>query len=178
MSNKAPENDFSYLLTESLLSQTCNSSLSLLHQPSNPQLTPRIIAHSPSVTQEEKEKESSTQPITKTQQDSTLWTYLSHDFDSSSVRTQDHQSILSDHSFVTTSTEFFSKGAYFFLFGFIFPPCWWIGSFYPKGSKNMYIDGNMKMALRWRLLNRFFSLGFSCLLVIAIIVLAILYSKN
>ncbi|KAI8075737.1 hypothetical protein BDF21DRAFT_423559 [Thamnidium elegans] len=129
MSNKAPENDFSYRLTESLLSQTCNSSLSLLHQPSNPQLAPRIIAHSPPVTQ--KEKEINTQP--KTQQDSTLWTYLSQDFDTSSIRTQDHNSILSDHSFVTTSTEFFSKGAYFFLFGFIFPPCWWIGSFYPKG---------------------------------------------
>ncbi|GAA5795200.1 hypothetical protein EDC94DRAFT_697284 [Helicostylum pulchrum] len=176
MSNKAPENDFSYRLTESLLSQPCNSSLSLLHQPSNPQLTPRIIAHSPSVTEQE-EKETNTQP-NKPHQDATLWTYLSQDFDSSSIGTQDQKSILSDHSFVTTSTEFFSKGAYFFLFGFIFPPCWWIGSFYPKGSKNMYIDGNMKMALRWRLLNRFFSLGFSCLLIISIIVLAILYSKN
>lgn len=169
MPNKAPENDFSYRLTESLLSQPCNSSLSLLHQPSNPQLTPRIIAHSPPGTEQDKEKNT---------QDATLWTYLSQDFDGSSIGTQDQNSVLSDHSFVTTSTEFFSKGAYFFLFGFIFPPCWWVGSFYPKGSKNMYIDGNMKMALRWRLLNRFFSLGFSCLLIISIVVLAILYSKN
>lgn len=166
MTNKAPENDFSYRLTESLLSQTGNSTMSLLHQPSNSQLAPKIIAHSPS-----------SRPDNNTQQaDSTLWTYLSQDFEAPSIKTQN--TILSDHSFVTTSTDFFSKGAFFFLLGFIFPPFWWVGSFYPRSSKNMYIDGNMKMALRWRLLNRFFSLGFSCLLVVAIIILAIFYAKD
>ncbi|KAI8375166.1 hypothetical protein BD560DRAFT_392901 [Blakeslea trispora] len=82
------------------------------------------------------------------------------------------------HTYATAS-EFFSLGAFLFLFGFIFPPFWWIGSFYPLYIDERYqrrYDPNVKMTKRWRMLNRFFSLGFSAFLVVAIIVLAILYS--
>lgn len=72
---------------------------------------------------------------------------------------------------IETNSPFFSMGAFLFLFGFICPPSWWVGSFYPTVPKD-------RMDSRWKLLNRFFSLGFSTLLVIALIVLAILYSKT
>lgn len=81
----------------------------------------------------------------------------------------------------TTATHFFSVGAFLFLFGFICPPLWWVGSFCPTRVDDRYQkkhDVDIKMIKRWRTLNRFFSLGFSTLLVIAIIVLTVIYSKT
>ncbi|KAI7882134.1 uncharacterized protein EV154DRAFT_523181 [Mucor mucedo] len=197
----SPDNDFQYRLTESLLSQTCNSTLSLLPH----QTAPRIIAHSPSYTtvlhnkesdasfngypgSQAKEPSNYLRPPGYTKQDkvSTPWGYLTKDLEStSSIKLEpshEYESIISEKtSLITTTFEFFSPGAYLFLFGFIFPPCWWVGSFYPTRAKKevMYsMDENVKMAIRWRLLNRFFSLGFSTLLITAIIVLAIIYSKT
>lgn len=201
----SPDNDFQYRLTESLLSQTCNSALSLVPH----QTTPRIIAHSPpnAMVIQNKESDASfndyigshfkeSAPVlldrlqlpgyTKQQEkDSTFWGYLSKDLEATpSIKLQEnheYDSIFTEKTYlITASAEFFSPGAYLFLFGFIFPPCWWVGSFYPTraGREKMYMDENMKMAIRWRLLNRFFSLGFSSLLIIAIIVLAIIYSKS
>lgn len=68
---------------------------------------------------------------------------------------------------------FFSIGAILFLFGFIFPPLWWLGSFWPKQSHR-----GGKMARRWQQLNRYFSIGFSIIVVILIIVFAALYSTH
>lgn len=197
----SPDNDFQYRLTESLLSQTCNSTLSLLPQQNNP----RIIAHSPSYATVLNNKESDASfnvypgsqvkgssnylqspGYTKQEKESVPWGYLANDLESTSTiklePNNEYESIISEKtSLITTSSEFFSLGAYLFLFGFIFPPCWWVGSFYPTRAKKetMYsMDENVKMAIRWRLLNRFFSLGFSTLLIIAIIVLAIIYSKT
>lgn len=202
----SPDNDFQYRLTESLLSQTCNSTLSLLPHQANP----RIVAHSPTNATVLQNKESdasfndyvgshfkSSAPVhsdrlkppgyTKQQEkDSALWGYLAKDLESApSIKLEEnheYKSIISGKtSLTTTSSEFFSPGAFLFLLGFIFPPCWWVGSFYPtraKKEKMYYMDENTKMAIRWRLLNRFFSLGFSSLLIIAIIVLVIIYSKT
>ncbi|KAI8642897.1 hypothetical protein BD408DRAFT_415813 [Parasitella parasitica] len=84
-------------------------------------------------------------------------------------------------SFTTTTTHFFSAGAFLFLFGFLCPPLWWIGSFCPTHIDERYQGmhrSDIKMVKRWRTLNRFFSLGFSTLLIITFIVLAVLYSRR
>jgi hypothetical protein len=69
---------------------------------------------------------------------------------------------------------FHSVGGLLFLFGFLFPPLWWLGSFWPKqpGEKGG------KMAERWQRLNRWMSVGFSIILVILIIIFAVLYATN
>ncbi|ORZ23995.1 hypothetical protein BCR42DRAFT_402017 [Absidia repens] len=66
-----------------------------------------------------------------------------------------------------------SIGAVLFLFGFIFPPLWWVGAFWPKRPER-----GGKMATRWQQLNRYFSIGFSVILVIVIIVVAALYGTS
>ncbi|KAF1806199.1 hypothetical protein V8B55DRAFT_1454771 [Mucor lusitanicus] len=138
--------------------------------------------------------------------ESTFWAYLSDDLDGrppmtssdisakqydhhgSVAKDMEHQNTWYEYDSIfagqtssyTTATHFFSAGAFLFLFGFICPPLWWIGSFCPTRVSDQYQhkhDGDIKMIKRWRTLNRFFSLGFSTLLIIAIIVLAVLYSK-
>jgi hypothetical protein len=61
-----------------------------------------------------------------------------------------------------------------FLFGFIFPPCWWIGSIWPKHVR----EKGGKMADRWQKLNRIMSIGFSSILLILIIVFVVLYTTG
>jgi hypothetical protein len=69
---------------------------------------------------------------------------------------------------------FYSIGGILFLFGFICPPCWWIGSFWPKNVK----EKGGKLADRWQKLNRIMSIGFSTVLIILIIVFAVLYTRK
>lgn len=69
---------------------------------------------------------------------------------------------------------FYSLVGLFFLFGFIFPPFWWIGSLWPRHVR----EKGGKMAERWQKLNRIMSIGFSSLLVIFIIVFAVLYATG
>ncbi|KAI8080325.1 hypothetical protein BDF21DRAFT_462919 [Thamnidium elegans] len=69
---------------------------------------------------------------------------------------------------------FYSICGLFFLFGFLFPPFWWIGSVWPK---NVAERGG-KMAERWQKLNRIMSIGFSSILLILIIVFVILYTTT
>ncbi len=210
MTTKPPsENEFSYLLTESLLTRKTSSTLSLNQKPqplSHQQSIPKIVTSPPPNVMIIEEKPSSTSfnkyignhfkedapvfldrlpldsPTTKDRHtpNSTLWSYLSKDVHIKPLNNwQDSDSVFSEASYMASSPKFFSTGAFLFLFGFICPPCWWVGSFYPANVKKniKFIDEDMKMELRWRLLNRFLSLGFSVLLVIAIIVLAIVYSK-
>lgn len=69
---------------------------------------------------------------------------------------------------------FYSIGGLLFLFGFICPPLWWIGSFWPRQVK----EKGGKMADRWQKINRIMSLGFSIILIILIIVFAVLYATQ
>ncbi|KAI7870141.1 hypothetical protein BDF14DRAFT_1775039 [Spinellus fusiger] len=69
---------------------------------------------------------------------------------------------------------FYSLGAVLFLLGFVFPPLWWVGSFWPRRTREL----GGKMAERWQHMNRCMSVGFSILLVIAIIVAAVLESQS
>ncbi|KAI9015828.1 hypothetical protein CLU79DRAFT_764859 [Phycomyces nitens] len=69
---------------------------------------------------------------------------------------------------------FYSLGCLLFLFGFLCPPLWWIGSFWPRHAREL----GGKMAERWQRLNRCMSIGFSILLLIALIVLAVLESRE
>ncbi|CEP18061.1 hypothetical protein [Parasitella parasitica] len=93
----------------------------------------------------------------------------------------EYDSIFAGQTSSFTTTHFFSAGAFLFLFGFICPPLWWIGSFCPtridERHQKMH-HSDIKMVKRWRTLNRFFSLGFSTLLIITFIVLAVLYSRK
>jgi hypothetical protein len=69
---------------------------------------------------------------------------------------------------------FYSICGLLFLFGFIFPPFWWIGSIWPKHVK----EKGGKMAERWQKLNRIMSLGFSSILILLVIVFVILYATG
>lgn len=69
---------------------------------------------------------------------------------------------------------FYSISALFFLFGFLFPPFWWIGSIWPRRIKQR----GGKMAERWQKLNRIMSIGFSTILLILVIVFVILYATG
>ncbi|KAF7722747.1 hypothetical protein EC973_002731 [Apophysomyces ossiformis] len=69
---------------------------------------------------------------------------------------------------------FYSVGALLFVFGFICPPLWWLGAFWPR---RVHEHGG-KMAERWQRLNRIASIGFSILLVLAIIIAASLYARH
>ncbi|KAI9276964.1 hypothetical protein BDA99DRAFT_494549 [Phascolomyces articulosus] len=60
----------------------------------------------------------------------------------------------------------YSLGALLFIFGFIFPPLWWIGSIWPRRPRQR----GGKMAERWQKLNRIMSIGFSVMLILAIII--------
>ncbi|KAI8145073.1 hypothetical protein BJV82DRAFT_46842 [Fennellomyces sp. T-0311] len=60
----------------------------------------------------------------------------------------------------------YSIGALLFFFGFICPPLWWLGSFWPRRPRQR----GGKMAERWQKLNRIMSIGFSVILVLAIII--------
>ncbi|KAI8140146.1 hypothetical protein BJV82DRAFT_229300 [Fennellomyces sp. T-0311] len=77
--------------------------------------------------------------------------------------------ILSDND----EDGFYSIGGILFLFGFICPVLWWIGACWPRHPR----ERAGKMAERWQQLNLIMSLGFSVLLVIALIVLAVTYSQ-
>jgi hypothetical protein len=205
------DNDFSYRLTESILSQTPNSTIS-----SRQQTTPRLVTPLPehAIVIQPRDSNSSFNhyignhfkqdapvfldrldpsrvPEKKTSE-STFWGYLSNDLDSKPLQQDSLSKIEKDSTWYeydftehtmtySTATHLFSAGAFFFMFGFLFPPLWWVGSFYPTHvydeSKVRY-DSDIKMLKRWRTLNRFFSLGFSTLLIIALIILAILYTKT
>ncbi|SAM07173.1 hypothetical protein [Absidia glauca] len=67
----------------------------------------------------------------------------------------------------------YSIGALLFVFGFLFPPLWWIGAFWPRRPEQ-----GGKMAKRWQQLNRYLSIGFSIILVIVIIVVGALYGSS
>lgn len=69
---------------------------------------------------------------------------------------------------------FYSIGGLLFLFGFLFPPFWWIGSIWPRRVK----EKGGKMAERWQKLNRIMSIGFSSILLILIIVFVVLYTTG
>ncbi|CEI98496.1 hypothetical protein RMCBS344292_12603 [Rhizopus microsporus] len=69
---------------------------------------------------------------------------------------------------------FYSVGGLLFLFGFLFPPFWWLGSFWPRQVR----EKGGKMAERWQRLNRIMSIGFSTIVIILIIVFAALYSTH
>lgn len=69
---------------------------------------------------------------------------------------------------------FYSICGLFFLFGFLFPPFWWIGSVWPKHVA----ERGGKMAVRWQKLNRIMSIGFSSILLILIIVFVVLYTST
>lgn len=69
---------------------------------------------------------------------------------------------------------FYSICALFFLFGFLFPPFWWIGSVWPKHVA----ERGGKMAVRWQKLNRIMSIGFSSILLILIIIFVVLYTTT
>lgn len=69
---------------------------------------------------------------------------------------------------------FYSISGLFFLFGFLFPPFWWIGSIWPRHIKQR----GGKMAERWQKLNRIMSIGFSTILLILVIVFVILYATG
>lgn len=69
---------------------------------------------------------------------------------------------------------FYSISGLFFLFGFLFPPFWWIGSVWPKHVA----ERGGKMAVRWQKLNRIMSIGFSSILLILIIVFVVLYTTT
>jgi hypothetical protein len=195
MTLPSTDNDFSFRLTESILSQTPNSTIS-----SRQQTTP--LSENAMVIQPRDSNSSFNHYIGNHFKEKapvlldpsrvpecTLWGYLSNDLDStkhlqtaSSINNKTIDDTWYEYDTMTYSTanHLFSLGAFFFMFGFLFPPFWWVGSFYPTRvydeSKTRY-DCDVKMLKRWRTLNRFFSLGFSTLLIIAIIVLTILYSK-
>lgn len=61
---------------------------------------------------------------------------------------------------------FWSIGALLFLFGFICPVLWWLGAFWPRRPR----ERGGKMAERWQYLNRIMSIGFSVILILAIII--------
>jgi hypothetical protein len=69
---------------------------------------------------------------------------------------------------------FYSISGLFFVFGFIFPPLWWIGAIWPRHIK----ERGGKMAERWQKLNRVMSIGFSTILLILIIVFVIIYATG
>ncbi|KAI9275487.1 hypothetical protein BDA99DRAFT_495595, partial [Phascolomyces articulosus] len=68
---------------------------------------------------------------------------------------------------------FYSIGMLLFLFGFICPPLWWIGACWPRHPR----EQAGKMAERWQKLNIIMSLGFSVILIIMFIVVAVLYNR-
>ncbi|KAJ1911531.1 hypothetical protein IWQ60_010088 [Tieghemiomyces parasiticus] len=61
-------------------------------------------------------------------------------------------------------------GAACFLFGFLFFPCWWIGSVYPRHSKE-------EVDIIWKRYNRWFA-AFSLLLLAAILACVIWYAVH
>ncbi|KAI8378824.1 hypothetical protein EDC96DRAFT_571000 [Choanephora cucurbitarum] len=68
----------------------------------------------------------------------------------------------------------YSIGALLFLFGFLCPLLWWLGSFWPTRIR----ERAGKMAGRWQKINRIMSIGFSSVLLILIIVFVVLYATN
>lgn len=82
---------------------------------------------------------------------------------------EENQQDLHENPWWTSSKDedgIFSIGALLFLFGFICPPLWWIGSFLPRHPR----ERGGKMAERWQKLNRAMSIGFSIILILAIII--------
>lgn len=194
MTIRSNDTDFSYRLTESILSQTPSSTHS---SDRNSHSTHRLVSPLPSnsiVFQQQDSNQSFNNYIgTHFKEDAPvlLSRIKEEDITEKTLQEEPYPSYYSpidserkinyfdeESSIFSVSTHFFSLGAFLFLFGFICPPLWWIGSFYPFRLNTNRFDGDIKMKRRWRLLNRFFSLGFSTLVVIAIIILAIIYSKT
>lgn len=110
-----------------------------------------------------------------------FWTALSKDGDAKKKQDQQEKGMMPYH-YDTWGYEYnatppwwvsrfdedglLSAGALLFLFGFVFPPLWWIGSFWPRRPR----EHGGKMAERWQRLNRIMSIGFSILVVLAIII--------
>lgn len=88
----------------------------------------------------------------------------------------DQQSEESNVWWVTKNDQdgFYSICGLLFLFGFLFPPLWWIGSIWPRHVR----EKGGKMADRWQKLNRIMSIGFSSILIILIIVFVVLYATG
>lgn len=95
---------------------------------------------------------------------------------STPAHVQDDQQSEANIWWVTKNDQdgFYSICGLLFLFGFIFPPFWWIGSIWPKHVR----EKGGKMADRWQKLNRIMSIGFSSILIILIIVFVILYATD
>ncbi|KAL1919772.1 uncharacterized protein VTP21DRAFT_1703 [Calcarisporiella thermophila] len=64
--------------------------------------------------------------------------------------------------------NFCTLGAWLFLFGFLFPPLWWIGAFYPRKS-------TARSESRWKRHNQLMSV-LGLLLILGIIALLIWYA--
>ncbi|KAI9499425.1 hypothetical protein BDB00DRAFT_793910 [Zychaea mexicana] len=90
-------------------------------------------------------------------------------------RARQQQQQIADPWWVLKSDEdgIFSIGILLFLFGFIFPPLWWIGACWPRHPR----ERAGKMAERWQKLNLIMSLSFSVILIIALIIVAVIYSR-
>ncbi|GAN08175.1 hypothetical protein MAM1_0192c07682 [Mucor ambiguus] len=88
----------------------------------------------------------------------------------------DQQSEESQVWWVTKNDQdgFYSICGFLFVFGFLFPPLWWIGSVWPRHVR----EKGGKMADRWQKLNRIMSIGFSSILIILIIVFVALYATG
>ncbi|KAJ2964040.1 hypothetical protein NQZ79_g907 [Umbelopsis isabellina] len=59
-------------------------------------------------------------------------------------------------------------GLWLFIFGFICPPCWWVGCFLP-------CDARTEMERKWQKLNRLMTFGFSLIVLTAIVTVVIVW---
>lgn len=90
---------------------------------------------------------------------------------------QDDQQSEESHVWWVTKNDqdgFYSICGLLFVFGFLFPPLWWIGSVWPRHVR----EKGGKMADRWQKLNRIMSIGFSSILIILIIIFVVLYATG
>ncbi|KAI9493064.1 hypothetical protein BDB00DRAFT_872781 [Zychaea mexicana] len=68
----------------------------------------------------------------------------------------------------------YSVGALLFIIGFICPPLWWVGAVWPRRPR----ERGGKMAERWQKLNRIMSIGFSVVLILAIIICVAVWKSS
>ncbi|CDS07925.1 hypothetical protein LRAMOSA01874 [Lichtheimia ramosa] len=137
-------------------------------------------------------------PRNQAESDASFSQYLEHQFRPYSAVFQDRLSLppassMQEHTTVTNTLDiekqqepgpwwvadwdedgFYSIGALLFLFGFILPPLWWIGACWPRHPRQRA----GKMAERWQRLNMAMSIGFSVLLIIALVVTAAIYGSR
>ncbi|KAI9317173.1 hypothetical protein BX666DRAFT_2027268 [Dichotomocladium elegans] len=121
-----------------------------------------------------------------------FWTQLTHDLNAAAMKkkiTEHHRQHTSNdwyhgYDFNTTQASpspepwwvvgddpdgVVSIGAFLFLFGFLCPPLWWIGSFWPRHARHK----GGKLADRWQKLCRLMTICFGALVIIAVVILAI-----